>query len=532
MEKEIKSFQKTHYEKMKHRECSQINIGTSTINTKIGIFNFPKGFGRKKIISMLLQDPVENWEKTSSLDHRYIENYYRTSEIIQEKIISVKKINTSILLCDEKNIASWIYQFTKNKISFLYYDQKKILNEDEKTNTVILVSQRLVAFLIQHCFYRLTISRFILYDPELLELDYIPQLYYGFVWIISSEPIYLRSLPSSHFIFRFLPYSLDIKIFNLIQICRDLKIQETLKHLYALPNFTLLKHSCREEMYNILKGVLDDDIYNLLHNGQIHQVMEKLNGTNNIWDYICDKIDMEFKHAKADLENYKNINNKKSEEMIVLKERMSLLEHKKQSLETKMNEYKNNNECIICHCYLKDPVILYCCQNLLCGSCIIKWLQTKNNCPLCRGIIHNDDIIHFKCDDTPTLCDRRGDGPTKFKKLTTRINKVFEIIESYPEETIFFYSDAKEIIETLISYCITNHISYVEISSSNENWKKPCRIMILTDFRNIIGFESLEINHFISFSYLKKFIYKYICSRFYRTGRSKDFHFHSFTSFS
>ena len=61
MEKEIKSFQKTHYEKMKHRECSQINIGTSTINTKIGIFNFPKGFGRKKIISMLLQDPVENW---------------------------------------------------------------------------------------------------------------------------------------------------------------------------------------------------------------------------------------------------------------------------------------------------------------------------------------------------------------------------------------------------------------------------------------------------------------------------------------
>lgn len=405
------------------------------------------------------------------------------------------------------------------------------------------MTPKLLQFLIQHSFHRICVKRIIIHDPELiLQTYHIPQIFYGFVWIVSSEPLYLLSINKNHFIYHFIPPNIDSKIFNSLEICKDLKIQETLKTFHQLPNYILNKHTCRDEMYKIMQGILDDDIYELLHNGQIKEVLEHLNAIsncNNIWDFIHEKLLNEMNEMKMKLKNFKNLTNTSSPELLEIQQNINNIENKKQKLHEKMEEYRNTNECILCYEFMEQPILLYCCQNIICWKCIEKWLRDNNCCPYCRAILHNDDILSLKYpieinhNDTTKKTNRN----IPFVKLDTRKNKIFQIIESNCHEIIFFYSEIDEIIQSMISYCTSKSIMYQNFHEIKDHdicelQRNGLRVVILEDYKDLIGYQFPFVNHFISYSYLKKFIYKFICSRFYRLRRSHDFHFHSFVSFS
>lgn len=544
MNTEHKLHEKYYY-KLKERETGSISFGNSIIQSKIGIFNYPKGFSRKSIISDLISSPLEGWDDSDFLESKSIEKYYKKGEIVEEKIIKNKKCNCTILLTHPNNIDDWKYNFEGKNIKYIHYNKKTTRDFDTRENCVIVVTPKLLYFLIQHCFHRLAVQRIFLYDPELLPSYAIPQITYGFLWILSSEPVYLLNLPKSNFLYHFLPPNIDSKIFNSLEICKDLKIQDTLKQIHNLPNYNLHKHTCRDEMYKIMHGILDDDIYELLHKGQIKEVLEHLNcisNCNNIWDYIHEKIQNDIDEIKMKLKNYKNITDKKSLELTNLKKNIETLETKKEKLNEKMKEYRTVNECILCLEFMEQPILVYCCQNIICWKCIEKWIKVNNCCPYCRAILHNDDIISLKYPIQQTNsekkdCTTETKNKINFVKLDTRKNKIFQIIESNLNEIVFFYSEVDEVTQTIISFCTSQSIVYehfndIKNQDIQELQKKGLCVILLEDYQDLIGYQFPFVNHFISYSYLKKFIYKFICSRFYRLPRKEDFHFHSFVSFS
>jgi hypothetical protein len=41
-----------------------------------------------------------------------------------------------------------------------------------------------------------------------------------------------------------------------------------------------------------------------------------------------------------------------------------------------------------CYEKINNHTMVSCCQNIFCGDCLMKWLQTNNNsCPLCRHVL-------------------------------------------------------------------------------------------------------------------------------------------------
>lgn len=537
------SFVENYAEIMLQREEGHIKIGNSIIQSKLGIFNYPKGFNRKTILCYLLREKMNNWHQ-DKIEFSFIEKYFPHGQIVKYKKIICQSTNYSIILCDERNIENWKRKLEKENLSYIHYDRKKHFSVQKTSDTVILINEKHISYLIEKYFSRLCIKRLIIFDPELMKSNYITQLFYGFVWIVSSEPIFLQSLAERHFIYNFIPRQIDLQTYNNLIICKDLKIQTHLKEKHNLPNFHLIKHSCRQEMYKILKGFLDEDIYQLFHHGKINQVLEKLNSIsncNNVIDYIYEKIENEMTEIDAKLSNYKNIKNKKEDDLEELKRKLVELQRKKQTFKDKIKEYTLDNECIICSEKMKNPIILYCCQQINCFSCMIKWLQTKNKCPYCRNVIHNDDIISLKNNflSTSTTTDKTIETKKNpFEKLMTRTNKVIDIIQKYKNETLFFFSENQEMIEIMISFCIDEKVEYLELKETKKKniyediKKNKIRLIILNDPRDLIGLQFPFVNHFISFDYLKKYLYKFICSRFYRIGRQNDFHFHSFVTFS
>ena len=148
-----------------------------------------------------------------------------------------------------------------------------------------------------------------------------------------------------------------------------------------------------------MQGILDDDIYELLHNGQIKEVLEHLNAIsncNNIWDFIHEKLLNEMNEMKMKLKNFKNLTNTSSPELLEIQQNINNIENKKQKLHEKMEEYRNTNECILCYEFMEQPILVYCCQNIICWKCIEKWIKVNNCCPYCRAILRNDDIISLK----------------------------------------------------------------------------------------------------------------------------------------
>lgn len=53
-----------------------------------------------------------------------------------------------------------------------------------------------------------------------------------------------------------------------------------------------------------------------------------------------------------------------------------------------------NSSCSICSDRLKNPVVLPCCKNTVCLTCITKWIVNNPSCHLCRSSlkIKKDDM--------------------------------------------------------------------------------------------------------------------------------------------
>lgn len=79
-------------------------------------------------------------------------------------------------------------------------------------------------------------------------------------------------------------------------------------------------------------------------------------------------------------------------------------------------------ECSICLDVLKGNLIkLSRCQHQFHKFCITQWYQKSNSCPLCRGLINDTFIIHFK---------------PKFRKF---FNRKFKLVADLKVNKIVFY---------------------------------------------------------------------------------------------
>jgi len=531
----MNSIQNENLEKLIHREENDIKNGNTIIQSKVGVFNYPIGFGRKQIISNLLRKPLKNWNENELFEFEILEKLHCQGQIVKKNIITSKKTNFSILLCQNYNITLWKETLEMNNVACIAFTKKSNLQqyENDKKHYVILTTPNCLLFLLQNFFHRKAIQRFIICDPEFLKLKYISttMLFYGMTWIVCSHPNWIIYNPDKkHFVYNFISDKIDIMLFRSLFICDEVNINKQLYTDCNLPPYEKIKHKCRESMFVILKGTLDNEMYKLLEAGHIKRVLEKLNemgSFNNILDYIQEKLENDIEEANLKIQK-KMFENEDYKE---LEEFKNDLIKKKNNLQTKIEEYQENNECVICNNSLKEPILLYCCQNIICGKCIFDWLNQSQHCPYCRSILHNDDLISLKY-----KLNAKSKKNYNFKKLLTKQNKIVEILQNYNDKCIVFYSESNEIVQIITTFCNENNLAWNTFQGSNKEksslfqkfQNKDFNILIITDKMDFIGFSFPFVDHFIQYSRLEESVYEYIFNKFYRLGRTEKFHLHLF----
>ena len=450
-------------EKLRDREKNPIYNGNTIIESKVGILNYPRGFGRKCILAELLSKPLLGWEKDTPFHFDILDKLYTQGQIIKKNRIESKKTNFSIIITHLSDIPLWKKFLQKYNLSILTFTKKQQkIHSSSELSTVILTIPSLFSYLTQNYFHRKAVERIIISDPELIKLKELsnPILFYGRTWIITSDPKWiLYHSDKKHFIYHFIPNKIDILLFRHLCLLPDNDIKQKLYHDFNLPSYEIIKLYCREEMYVILKGHLDDVMYSLLEKGQIKLVLEKMNnlGTcSNIFDYVQDKINHEIEEATLNYQSYPD-----EVKQSYWKEKKDRLEKKKQSLFEKIENYYSKNACIICSETLKEPILLYCCQNIICGKCIFTWLNNSNKCPYCRHILHNDDLVSLKY-----KLSSKKKNVAPYKKLLSKQNKIIDIILENRNSFVLFFAESNDIIQTIFEFAEEQSISFLHFQGT------------------------------------------------------------------
>ena len=149
---------------------------------------------------------------------------------------------------------------------------------------------------------------------------------------------------------------------------------------------------------SLIKKQISDEVIESINNGNIEKAIKKMDiikmklddiikkSTNNIISKIL-VINDKIEEINSDRENIPN----NQEEIIKLEKTKSELNTKCRDLDNRLH---NINECPVCICDIENKVVLDCCKNVMCFSCIITSLLSRVNCPICRKEINvKDDLI-------------------------------------------------------------------------------------------------------------------------------------------
>jgi hypothetical protein len=86
-------------------------------------------------------------------------------------------------------------------------------------------------------------------------------------------------------------------------------------------------------------------------------------------------------------------------------------------------EYYESLKCMICFSICDDPIIVSCCQTLVCKGCIFEWLENSKTCPKCKAgkpsIQNPDKFICRLFDNLKIKCSYYTKGCTEALPLET-----------------------------------------------------------------------------------------------------------------
>jgi hypothetical protein len=126
-------------------------------------------------------------------------------------------------------------------------------------------------------------------------------------------------------------------------------------------------------------------------------------------------------------------------------------------------------DCSICYSELSGPVMVSCCQNIFCGSCVITWLEKNKTCPMCRSIVNIKELIYVD-KNNGDLQDEKSENKEDKKGdiLIQKPEKVLEIVSrGLPEGKKFLiFSSFDESFNIIRRVFQNNKIDFIEISGT------------------------------------------------------------------
>jgi superfamily II DNA or RNA helicase len=464
-----------NYKVKNHSYFNEVNIGSNelteiNIGTNVGILADKVGYGKTLIaLSIIANNPINNihinpnFSKTFNNDKTYgylnisIKNNLikKERDVINSTLVIVPrgpvfvqweetiKTKTSLKLLSISNLT-----FIKQKLPLYTGNNKDEIFDFFESYDIILIKNTTLITLIKSYYNFEIINSWkrVMVDEAHEIISKIPShINYHYLWLISGTYIDLFKKNNSNTCYiDGIKRLFDTFSINLLLVKNDLKfIQDS----FHIPEPIEKTYLCKLPTdYLIAKKYLNSAILEKINANDFAGAIKDLGGKNetedNIIELVSKEIKKDLKNKEREREYINDLDMNEDDKESKLKKIDGDIENIKNKLNDLTERMKSlsTKNCLICMDNLRNPIMLEC-THIYCGSCIMKWISTNNNCPYCRKKIpsydnlvaivnekkKNPEIIMSKEDTFISIIKNKPDG--RYLVFTKNDNG-FEIIKN------------------------------------------------------------------------------------------------------
>lgn len=442
--------------------------------TDFGILGDIPGYGKSfSIVSLILRDQMP-WDITKMNEKSDI--YTVNSSLKVVKKVCQRRVRANLILASSTLIEQWkeYFSFVKpNVLKIKEISNRKDFENFEPNNwDVVIVSSMRYNELVDIT-PNVVWKRFIFDEAASTHINAMRSISAGFIWFVSATYRELLRCggTSSHYMRAFFS-KIDYMTLDNFVIKNPV---EFVKYSFKMPDVHTINHVClNPRILNVLSNYIDVETKTMIAAGDFKSAILKLGGGTtsvgaNLFEIVSKKQNEKLLQARFSLNMWKDRSSTSnvSNEISFWEKRVSEIEKNIKDLEGK---FKNllEDDCTICYSTIQDPILIPCCQNVFCGKCIMKWMETNKTCPMCRTLINVKELIYIKKDNSEPDDEKEEKKEKPENVKVSKQDKVFEIVsKGLAQNKKFLIFSMYDESFLAIRRVLDNHkIDFVEISGS------------------------------------------------------------------
>jgi len=501
-------------------------------DTKIGINADITGYGKTlSMIGLIARDKMP-WD----LDFPFVFETM-TSEaknrIKTYKIQRFDKLKTTLVLVSNNIVNQWMMELSKTKLVYKSITNRKDFENDLEIQNldVVIVVPSLYNRLI-HEYTGYAWKRFIFDEPGFLKITAMEEIFAGFYWFVTATPHAIYS----HYKNRSYKSGFMKDLFasnnDFNKFCEDIIVAndpEFVKKSFEMPLTNHYHYQCFQPMYNVVYNFVSSSVATMISAGNVEGAVISMGGSKS--SNIVDIIKRNKENQLIDIN--KKIADKNETDCEDLFTKKKHIEDQIKDINDRFDNLLKEN-CNICCDVLKEPVMEPNCQNIFCGNCLLKWLQCKNSCPLCRMRIDPQKLVYIE-EGSGEKCGSENKKKLESKpKRITKIDKTIELIKSKPDGKFLIYSDQNQTFTPLSNALFENEISFVQMKGNIKNREKNLEcfkkgevpVIFLNSNSDSAGLNLTESTDIILYHQMPDTTENQIIGRANRVGRTLSLHVH------
>ena len=552
----VSIYNMENLEQIRKIKASNIyNRGVDTFYiTDFGILGDIPGYGKSfSIVSLIVRDKMQ-WDITKFYERADINTVNSCFKILNKT--TKQRVRANLLLCSSTLIEQWKEYFSFVKPGILKIKEISIRKDLEKFDPndwdVVIVSSVRYNELVDIS-RNLVWKRFIFDEAASTHINSMKGVNAGFTWFISAtyKDLLKCSGTSSHFMRNFFSKFSGSDMLNHFVIKNPV---DFVKHSFKMPQVREINHVCiNPRILNVLSNYIDNETKTMIEAGDIKSAILKLGGeattSSNLFEIVEKRQKDKLINAQTSLTMWKNRKesghdiygiNYLSSEISFWEKRVSDIEKVIKDLKSKYNSLLQD-DCTICYSDIEDPILIPCCQNIFCGKCIMKWLETNKSCPMCRASINIKELIYIKKDTNDQDGNGNGDEKEEKKEIEIKLSKqdkVLEIVSKglYENKKFLIFSMYDESFSIIRRVFDNNRINFVEISGTKASRdlkikkfkENKVSVVFLNSRFNGAGINLENATDIILYHDMPQNIRDQVIGRALRIGRQEDLSIHNF----
>jgi|694.fasta_scaffold00094_82 hypothetical protein len=516
---------------MEHLESvKQVEQKDCIKETRLGINADHTGYGKTlSMIGLMVRDKME-W----NIDYPFVVEQINTESeglIRTRKLLRYDKLQSNLILVSPTILKQWEKEFEYTNLRVGVIATKKDIDIVEAENCdVVLVTPTNYNDLIKS-YSRYAWKRFIFDEPGHNKVIGMKNIQAGFYWLVTATPSHIIS---QHRNGResFMKKIIGDDCTHIEDQFAGMIIKNDLDFVKSSFNMTptyYYDYDCFQPLYRALVGLVNDNIKSMIEADNIEGAIEALGGTKtkNILELVKQKLLEELENIESKIRIY--ILRNESSKIEEWNSKKRLISNKLLTIENRFESMISGN-CNICFEKLSNPIMEPSCNNLFCGRCILTWLQTKQNCPLCRQNIVVNQLIYM--DENKSI-----ESKSENHKLTKQ-EMIVKIIKEKPDSKFIIFSSYDQTFDQIHLALADNNINFKLLKGSvqqiqrtiNDYKSGDLQVLFLNSKFNGSGINLQETTDIILYHDMSEATKTQLIGRANRIGRTSPLHVHQLKS--